>query len=306
MTRGNFAKRMYLGVKAWVQDGYKDYPTEYTEFMHVVNSDNMYEEYVSMGQMGLATVKNEGDAVQYDSFGMGFTTRLDPLEFAKGFIITKRLQRDDKYAMKLAQKGASQLVRSLAQTKEIYCANLLSNGFGSVTANRSNSAGNNTLFNTAHVREDGGTFANKPTVDASLSEASIEQAMIDIGNFKDTGGYPVAIRAQKLVIPIGLMFTAERILNNPNRPGTADRDINALKNTGMIPQGYTVNHYLSSQTAYFFVTDVKDEEGLILLTRESVETSSDNDFDTDNAKFKAGESYIPGWIDARKVYGVNA
>lgn len=307
MNRGNFAKRMFPGVKAWVQDGYKDYPTEFTEFMKSVKSDRMYEEFVSMGVMGLATVKNEGDSIAYDSFGQGFTTRIDPLEFGKGFIITKRLQRDDVYAENLAQKGSKQLVRSLAQTKETYCANVLNNGFGAQTANRQNSNSDTTLFSTSHGRVDGGTYANKPTTDASLSEASLEQAMIDIGSLKDEGGYPIKIMARKLIIPIALQFTAERILNNPNRPSTADRDINALYSMGMLPDGIRVNHYLSSSTAYFIITDANDsEEGMILLEREAIEVGSDNDFDTGNAKFKAGESYIPSWVDSRSVYGVNA
>lgn len=307
MTRGNFAKRMYPGVKGWIQDGYKDYPTEYTEFMKSVKSDRMYEEFVSMGVMGLATVKDEGDSIAYDSFGQGFTTRIDPLEFGKGFIITQRLQRDDQYAENLAQKGSKQLVRSLAQTKETYCANVLANGFSAQTANRQNSASDTTLFSTSHSRVDGGTYANKPSVDATLSEAALEQAMIDIGSLKDEGGFPVKVMARKLIVPIALQFTAERILNNPNRPSTADRDINALYSMGMLPDGYRVNHYLSSSSNYFIINDINnDGEGLVLVEREAIEVGSDNDFDTGNAKFKAVESYIPSWVDPRCVYGVNA
>jgi phage major head subunit gpT-like protein len=307
MTRGNFAKRMYPGVKAWIQDGYKDYPTEYTEFMKSIKSDRMYEEFVSMGVMGLATIKNEGDSISYDSFGQGFTTRIDPVEYGKGFIITQRLQRDDVYAENLAKKGAAQLVRSLAQTKETLCANVLANGFSAQTANRQNSASDTTLFSTTHTRVDGGTYANKPSTDATLSEAALEQAMIDIGSVKDEGGYPIKIMGKKLIIPIALMFVAERILANKDRPATADRDINALKSMGMLPGGFVVNHYLTSASNYFITTDVNDgDEGLVLVQREAIEVGSDNDFDTGNAKFKAVESYIPSWVDPRAIYGVNA
>lgn len=304
ITTGSFAKRLWPGVKAWVGAAYKDYAPEYTEFMTEIKSDRRYEEFVSMGGMGLGVIKNEGDAVTYTDFNQGFTTRIVNVEYGLGFIITSRVQADDQYAENLARLGSKKLARSLAQTKETICANILNNGFSASTSHIGGDS--TTLFTASHVRVDGGSYSNVPSSPASLSEASLEQAEIDISGFVDESGLKIQIRPKKLVIPAALKFTAKRILGNPMRPATADRDINAIYDMNIYEQGFTVNHFLTSTTKYFITTDVDPEEGLVLLSRENIDITSDNDFDTDNAKFKAKERYAADWIDARCAYGVNA
>lgn len=301
INTGSFPKRLWPGVKAWFGQAYNDYPTEYTEFMDVIKSDKMYEEFVSMGTLGLATVRDEGDATQYGSFAQGFTTRLVHVQYSTGFVITEILQADDQYAENLAKKGSIALARALRQTKETICANVLNNGF-SVDATHVGGDGL-ALFSGSHIREDGGTFSNLMSSPVSLSEAGIEQALIDIGNLVDGAGLRIQIMAKKLIIPLALQFTAKRILGNPDRPATADRDINAIYAMGMLKEGYAVDHYLTSSSKWFIKTDAMD--GLVLLERSGVQLTSDNDFDTDNAKFKVKERYIPSFVDPRGAYGVN-
>jgi hypothetical protein len=305
ITAGSWPKRQVPGVKAWVGEAYKDYPTEYTQFMTVVKSNRRFEEFVSSSEMSLAQQRDEGSAARYDSFEQGFTTRLTYVEYQKGFIITKRAQMDDLYSESLVKKGSKKMARMLMRTKEIVCANLLNNGFGTTGVFGRASELGNQLFKSNHTRVDGGTFSNVLSTAAPLSEAALESMLIGIGQQVDEGGHQIGLKGQKLIVPIQLEYQAERLLANPNRPETSDRDINAIYSMRKLPQGFVVNHYLTDANNWFILTDSDPEEGLILLEREAMEISGDNDFDTDNAKFKAVESYIPSWIDPRRIHGTN-
>ena len=150
----------------------------------------------------------------------------------------------------------------------------------------------------------GGTAANRATTMADLNEASLEDALIDISTFTDDRGLTISVQADKLVIPPQLVFVADRILNSTQRSGTADNDINAIKNTGVLPGGYVVNHYLSDPDAFFLLTSVNSMgEGLKMFQRSPMETSMEPDFSTGNIRYKARERYSFGFSDWRGIYG---
>lgn len=298
VNTGSFPKRLWPGVHTWYGDEYAEFIKEYVEIFDMVKSDKLYEEFVAMAGTGLAVTKNEGQAITYASFRQALTTRLVNVVYGLGFIITHEVQADDQYAGKLAEKGARFLAKSMLQLKETLGANVLNNGFG-VDASHVGGDGL-ALFSTAHTTVSGVTFQNRPTADADLSEAAIEQAVIDIGAMIDEAGLKVKVIPKKLIIPRQLEFTAQRILMSPLRVDTANNDINALKSMGVLPEGFRKNHYLTSAKAWFIKTDCPD--GLVMLEREGYESSADNDFDTGNAKFKVTERYFQSFVDPRGAY----
>lgn len=298
VNTGSWAKRLWPGVHTWYGDEYGQYGTEYTEIFDITKSDKLYEEFVSMAGTGLGVTKNEGQAITYSSFRQGLTTRLVNVVYGLGFILTHEVQADDQYAMKLAEQGARFLAKSMRQLKETLGANVLNNGF-STDATHVGGDGLS-LFNTAHTTISGVTYQNRPTADADLSEAALEQAEIDIAGMVDEAGLKIAVSPVKLIVPRQLKFTAQRILETPLRVATADNDINAIKSLGIFSGGFTVNHWLTSSKAWFLKTDCKN--GLVMLEREGYESAADNDFDTGNAKFKVMERYFQSFVDPRGAY----
>lgn len=217
--------------------------------------------------------------------------------YGLGFIITREIYEDDQYAKVGAQK-AKALARSLRQTKEIVAANIYNRAF---TAGYVGGDGI-VLCSTAHLNVAGGTYSNKMATDADLSEAALEQAVIDIAGYRDDRGLLIAAKPEKLVIPYQLQFEAKRILGADGRVGTDLNDPNVLKDMGLFSQ-VVVNHYLSSTGSddWFILTNVKD--GLKYFERRADQFEQDNDFDTENAKFKATARYSFGWSDPRAIYG---
>lgn len=298
VNTGSFAKRMWPGVHTWYGDEYARYAPEYTELFEIIKSNKLYEEFVSIAGTGLGTTKEEGQAITYASFSQGLTTRFVNVVQGLGFIITHEVMADDQYATKLTEQGSRFLATSMLQLKETLGANVLNNGF---STDASHVGGDGlSLFNVAHTTKSGITFQNRPTADADLSEAALEQAEIDIASEIDEAGLKIKILPMKLIIPKELKFTAERILGSPLRVGTADNDINALKSLSIYSGGWNVNHYLTSTKAWFIKTDCKN--GLTMIEREGFESDTDNDFDTGNAKFKVTERYLQSWIDPRGAY----
>lgn len=298
IVTGNHPRRLLPGVLQWYGFAYDQHAKEYVNHVTVKNSDKRYEDVVSMAGMGLAVVKNEAQSITYDDFLQGLTNRFVHVMYGKGFIISKEAMEDDQYAPKLAELGAKHLARSMAQTKETIAANVLNNGFSASYVGADNVA----LFSTAHLLAKGGTFQNKLTVDADLSETSLEQAIIDLNALVDDAGLKMAVMADKLIIHPNDMFNAERILKTPLRVTTADNDINAIKNMGSIPGGAHVNHFLTDSDAWFLTTNLNDN-GIILMERTGVELDADVDFDTKNSKFSCIERYSTGWADPRGAYG---
>lgn len=299
---GGFAKRLWPGVHTWYGDSYNEYMKEYVDIFDMLKSDKLYEELVSMAGTGLGVTKNEGQSITYSSFRQGLTTRLVNVVYALGFIITHEVQADDQYATNLAEIGSKFLAKSMLQLKETLGANVLNNAFG-VDASHVGGDGL-ALFSTAHTTISGTTYQNRPTADADLSEAALEQAEIDIAALVDEAGLKIKVIPRKLIIPRQLKFNAERILGSPLRVGTADNDLNALKSLGILSVAdVSVNHYLTGAKAWFIKTDAPN--GLVMLEREGYESGAENDFDTGNAKFKVSERYFQSFVDPRGAYGSN-
>ncbi len=295
ITSSSFAKLLWPGLNAIYGKSYADYPVEWDKLFEKNTSDRAYEEDLGLSSFGLASVKSEGAPITYDTERQGFTSRYNHVVYALGFIITREIYEDDQYGKVGAQK-AKALARSMRQTKEIIGANIY---------NRATTAGYTggdgvVLLSASHPNVAGGTFSNKIAVDADLSEAALEQAVIDIAGFRDDRGLLIAARPEKLVIPYQLQFEAKRILGADGRVGTDLNDPNVLKDMGIF-SNVVVNHYLTDPDAWFILTNVKD--GLKYFERRGDAFEMDNDFDTENAKFKATARYSFGWSDPRAIYG---
>lgn len=295
INSGSFAKALWPGVNAWFGQAYNEYPVEYTKLFETHKSRRSFEEDVGTSWFGLAVVKPEGSPVSYDSARQGFITRYQHVEYALGFVITRNMMEDDLYDV-VGEKKAKALAFSMRQTKEIVGANVYNRAFsGSYTGGDGVS-----LINASHPNIKGGTYSNQIGTAADLSEAALEQACIDIAGFTNDAGLLLAVRPKTLIIPRQLMFEAKRILGTEGRVGTDNNDLNALKTMGMIPE-VVVNHYLTDTDAWFIRTDVTD--GMKYFERRADEFTTDNDWDTENAKFKATARYSFGWTDPRALYG---
>lgn len=295
ITSSSFAKALWPGVNAWYGKSYNDYPEEWSQLFEKNTSKKAYEEDVGLSSFGLASAKPEGSSVSYDTERQGFTSRYNHVVYALGFIITREIYEDDQYDV-VGKRKANALARSMRQTKEIVGANV----FNRATTSGYNGGDGVTMLSASHVNVTGGTWSNMPSTASDLSEAALEQANIDIAAFRDDRGLLIAAKPSKLVIAPSNMFEAKRILGSDGRPGTDLNDTNALKTMGIIPN-ITVNHFLTDPDAWFILTDVKD--GLKYFERRGDAFEMDNDFDTENAKFKATSRYSFGWTDPRGVYG---
>lgn len=295
ITSSSFAKLLWPGLNSIYGKSYNDYPVEWDKLFEKNSSDRAYEEDLGLSSFGLAAVKNEGAPIQYDSERQGFTSRYNHVVYALGFIITREIYEDDQYGKVGAQK-AKALARSMRQTKEIVGSNIYNRAFDS------NYVGGDgvELISALHPNVAGGVFSNKIATAADLSEAALEQATIDIAGFRDDRGLLIAARPEKLVIPYQQQFEVKRILGSDGRVGTDLNDPNVLKNEGIFSNVIT-NHYLADPDAWYILTNVKD--GLKYFERRGDAFEMDNDFDTENAKFKATARYSFGWSDPRSIYG---
>lgn len=296
---GSFAKDLVPGVKAWYNTKYKEYPMEYLDIFEKNVSTRAFEEEVGITGFGLAQVKGEGDGVAYDDQGQGFVNRYTHVTYALGFIITREMY-EDGIAVTISLRKASALAFSIRQTKEIVCANILNRAFAAAYTMGTNSDGKE-LCADDHPNKSGGTWRNELAVASELNEVALEQACIDIAALKTDKGLTIAIRPKKLIIPPALEFDAYRILKSIGRVGTADNDINAIRASGKIPEGVAVNHYLSDSDAWFLKTDCPD--GMKFMERRPDAFGEENDWDTENAKFKSSTRFSVGWSDARGIFG---
>lgn len=295
ITSGSFAKALWPGVNAWYGKAYKDYPEEYLNLFEKETSRRAFEEDVGISSFGLAQVKPEGASIAYDTERQAFITRYQHVTYALGFVITKEAYDDDLYDI-VGKRKAQGLARSMRQTKEIVGANIYNRAFNPAYVGGDGVS----MLNNAHPNIAGGTWSNVPATMADLSEAALEQAVIDIAGFRDDRGLLIAAKARKLVIPYTLQFEAKRILGTDGRVATDLNDLNAIKTMGVIPEVFS-SHYLTDPDAWFIRTDVPD--GLKYFEREADSFDMDNDFDTSNARYKAQARYSFGWTDARSIYG---
>lgn len=299
ITTSNFAKDLVPGVKTWFGQKYKEYPIEYLEIFEKMGSTKAFEEEVGVTGFGLAAIKTEGAGVAYDEQEQGFVSRYTHVTYGLGFIITREMY-EDGIAVTVALRRASALAFSIRQTKEMIGANVLNRAFNSSYTMGTNSDGKE-LCATDHPNKSGGTWRNELATAADLSEAALEQACIDIAAFTTDRGLSIAIMPQKLIIPSALEFDAFRILESIGQSGSANNDINALRASKKFPQGVKVNHYLTDADAWFIGTNCPD--GLKYMERRADAFGTENDFDTENAKFKATFRGSFGWSDPRGIFG---
>lgn len=299
ITTNNFAKDLVPGVKTWFGQKYKEYPIEFMELFEKGTSTSAFEEEASTTGFGLASVKTEGSGIAYDDQEQGFVSRYTHITYGLGFIITREMF-EDGIAATVALRRANSLAFSIRQTKEIVGANIYNRAFDSNYTMGANSDGKE-LCATDHPNKSGGTWRNELSTAADLSEAALEQACIDIGAFKTDRGLTIAIKPQKLIIPTALQFDAHRILESMGQSGTANNDTNALRESGSFPKGIFVNHYLTDPDAWFIRTDCPD--GMKYMERRADSFGTENDFDTENAKFKATFRGSFGWSDPKGLFG---
>jgi hypothetical protein len=299
ISRAQLAKELEPGLNALFGMSYDTYDREYEEIFSIEDSQRAFEEEVLITGFGSAPVKTEGQGVSFDTASEGFTARYTHDTIALAFSLTDEAVEDNLYDS-LGRRYVKALARSMANTKEVKGADVLNNAFNTSFAGGDGQP----MISTAHPLAGGGTLANRATTMADLNETSLEDSLIDISTFTDDRGLTISVQATKLVIPPQLTFVADRILNSQLRVGTADNDINAIRNTGVLPGGYTVNHYLTDPDAYFILTSVTESgEGLKMFQRTAMETSMEPDFSTGNIRYKARERYSFGFSDWRGIYG---
>ena len=298
ISRAQLVKELEPGLNALFGLEYKSYANEHAEIFDTESSDRAFEEEVMLSGFANAAVKPEGQGVQFDDAQETFTARYTNETIALAFAITEEAIEDNLYD-RLASRYTKALARSMANTKQVKAAAVLNNGFNASFAGGDGKA----LFAADHPTI-AGSFKNELETGADLNETSLEQALIDIGKMTDERGLKIAARGMKLIIPSELQFTADRLMKSEGRTGTADNDINAIRNMGMIPQGYTVNHFLTNAKKWFVKTDVPN--GLKHFVRSPIKTSMEGDFDTGNVRYKARERYVFGFSDPRGIFGSDA
>ena len=298
ISRAQLLKELLPGLNALFGLEYKRYGEEHKEIYETETSERSFEEETKLSGFSAAPVKNEGNAIAYDNAQEAWTARYTHETIALGFSLTEEAVEDNLYDT-LSARYTKALARAMAYTKQVKAANVLNNGFNSTGAY--NGGDGVPLFSNAHPLVTGGTNSNIPTVATDLNETALENAVIQIAAWTDERGLLIAAKPRKLVIPPALQFVATRLLETELRVSTADNDINAIKNNGSIPEGYTVNHFLTDPDAWFLTTDVPN--GMKHFVRTPLATSMDGDFDTGNVRYKARERYSFGWSDPLGMYG---
>ena len=298
ISRSQLLKELLPGLNALFGLEYQKYGEEHKEIYETESSERSFEEETKLSGFGSAPVKAEGSAIAYDNAQEAWTTRYNHETIALGFSITEEAVEDNLYDS-LSARYTKALARAMAYTKQVKAAAVLNNGFSASYKGGDNVA----LFSTAHPLVGGGTNSNTPAAQVDLNETSLEAAVIQIAAWTDERGLLIAAKPRKLIVPPALMFVAKRLLDTDLRVATADNDINALKSMGSIPEGYTVNHFLTDNNAWFIKTDVPN--GMKHFVRTAMSTGMDGDFDTGNVRYKARERYSFGWSDPLGMWGTS-
>ena len=296
ISRAQLAKELEPGLNALFGMEYGRYENQHSEIYTTESSDRAFEEEVMLSGFGAAPVKQEGSGVSFDDANESFTARYNHETIALAFAITEEAVEDNLYD-RISARYTRALARSMAHTKQVKAAAVLNNAFDSTVKGGDGKE----LCATDHPLINGGTFANEPSVAADLNETSLEDALISIAGFVDERGLKVALRGTKMIIPRQLQFTAERLMSSVLRSGTSNNDVNAVKSMGMLPQGYTVNDFLTDSDAFFIMTDTP--RGFLHFERTPLSTNMEADFDTGNMRYKARERYSFGFSDPRCVFG---
>jgi hypothetical protein len=296
ISRSQLLKELLPGLNALFGMEYARYGEEHKEIYETESSERSFEEETKLAGFGAAPVKSEGAAIAYDNAQEAWTARYTHETIAQGFAITEEAIEDNLYDS-LSSRYTKALARSMAFTKQVKAAAILNNGFSAAVTYGDGVS----LFSTQHPLVSGASNSNRPTTGADLNETSLEAAVIQIAAWTDERGLLIAAKPRKLIVPPSLMFVATRLLETELRVGTADNDLNAIKSNGSIPEGYTVNHFLTDTNAWFLCTDIPN--GLKHFVRAPMATSMDGDFDTGNVRYKARERYSFGVSDPLGIFG---
>ena len=296
ISRAQLLKELLPGLNALFGLEYARYGEEHKEIFETETSERSFEEETKLSGFSAAPVKNEGSAIAYDNAQEVFTARYNHETIALGFSLTEEAIEDNLYDS-LSARYTKALARAMAYTKQTKAAAILNNGFDTDYPGGDGQP----LFSDAHPLVSGGTNSNIPAVATDLNETALENAVIQIAAWTDERGLLIAAKPRKLVIPPSLQFVATRLLETELQVNTADNNINAIKSNGSIPEGYTINHFLTDTDAWFLTTDVPT--GLKHFVRTPLAQSMDGDFDTGNVRYKARERYSFGWSDPLGMYG---
>ena len=296
ISRAQLLKELLPGLNALFGLEYSTYGEEHKEIYETETSERSFEEETKLSGFSAAPVKNEGSAIAYDNAQEAWTARYNHETIAMGFSLTEEAVEDNLYDS-LSARYTKSLARAMSYTKQVKAAAVLNNGFSASYPGGDSVA----LFSSAHPLAGGGVNSNTSSVGVDLNEKSLENAVIQIAAWTDERGLLIAARPVKLLVPPALQFVATRLLETKLRVGTADNDINAIENNGSIPQGYSVNHFLTDNNAWFLKTDVPN--GLKHFVRMPMKTGMDGDFDTGNMRYKARERYSFGWSDPLGMWG---
>jgi hypothetical protein len=296
ISRAQLLKELLPGLNALFGLEYARYGEEHKEIYETETSERSFEEEAKLSGFSAAPVKNEGSAIAYDNAQEAWSTRYTHETIALGFSITEEAVEDNLYDS-LSARYTKALARAMSYTKQVKAAAVLNNGFSATYPGGDGVA----LFSTAHPLVSGGTNSNTPSTQVDLNETSLEAAVVQIAAWTDERGLLIAAKPKKLIVPPALMFVAKRLLDTELRVGTTDNDINAIKQMGAIPEGYTVNHFLTDNNGWYLTTDVPN--GLKHFVRMPLANSMDGDFDTGNVRYKARERYSFGWSDPLGMWG---
>ena len=296
ISRAQLLKELLPGLNALFGLEYARYGEEHKEIYDIESSERSFEEETKLSGFSAAPVKNEGSAIAYDNAQEAWTARYNHETIALGFSLTEEAIEDNLYDS-LSARYTKGLARAMSYTKQVKAAAVLNNGFSSAYLGGDNVA----LFSTAHPLTSGGTNSNRPSTGADLNETSLENAVIQIAAWTDERGLLIAAKPRKLIVPPALQFVATRLLETNLRVGTTDNDVNALKNNGSIPEGYTQNHFLTDTNGWYLTTDVPN--GMKMFVRTPLSNSMDGDFDTGNVRYKSRERYSFGWSDPLGMFG---
>jgi hypothetical protein len=296
ISRAQLLKELLPGLNALFGLEYARYGEEHKEIYETETSERSFEEETKLSGFTAAPVKNEGSAIRYDNAQEAWTARYNHETIALGFSLTEEAIEDNLYDS-LSARYTKALARAMSYTKQVKAANVLNNGFSSSYPGGDGVA----LFSSAHPLVSGGTNSNIPSTPADLNETSLENAVIQIAAWTDERSLLIAAKPKKLIVPPALQFVATRLLETELRVGTNDNDINALKNNGSIPEGYTINHFLTDTNGWYLTTDVPN--GMKHFIRTPLSNSMDGDFDTGNVRYKSRERYSFGWSDPLGMYG---
>jgi len=296
ISRAQLLKELLPGLNALFGMEYARYGEEHKEIYETETSERSFEEETKLSGFSAAPVKNEGSAIAYDNGQEAWTARYNHETIALGFSLTEEAIEDNLYDS-LSGRYTKALARAMAYTKQVKAAAVLNNGFSSNYPGGDGVA----LFSTAHPLVSGGTNSNTPSTQVDLSETALENAVIQIAAWTDERGLLIAAKPRKLIVPPALQFVATRLLETQLRPGTNDNDVNAIVNNGSIPEGYTINHFLTDNNGWYLTTDVPN--GMKHFVRIPLQNSMDGDFDTGNVRYKARERYSFGWSDPLGMFG---